>query len=426
MWKNLFVAQNAKRAAFAGIGVAGYAVAQGMALRDRYRERPQLEAPRGPPSGFIKFKEEKIDVLISKTKDVVKDLKQKIGEIEQLTQLEEKIEDLSAVLQSRVDLIKSKVMSKKNKAMEEEHEQAGRSSGLSAMDRWKQLNRLIWRHGETDVEEKEAPQAAKAARKIKLLVLGDSLVAGVGCNNTEESPVLPRVLARVLNKQLRADVEWHSAGIVGGTVTDLRGLLPALKEGGFLGLQQGQQGQGRSGEEEEAEVVCVIICGLNDFKHCLERFGRGPDGFRRELNALVEELGRLGVRRVFVPALPATLLETDPHFSLRVFPLRLVASFICSLWDLQKYNLAVEYGERMTASGVEPLALSLSFIENPAVDSYYSTPGEGNVSSDGIHPSTQGYKWWGRWLGERVASGMGREGKGEGEEDEEEGEKGRA
>jgi lysophospholipase L1-like esterase len=415
MWKNLFKAQNAKRAAvLAGIGVAGYGVAQGMALRDRYRERPQLQPPRGPPSGFIKFKEEKIDVLISKTKDVVKELKQKIGEIEQLTQLEEKIEDLSAVLQSRVELIKSKVLPSTNsKAKEQEQEQAEHGSGMSVMDRWRQLNRLVWRHGETGTGNEEAPQASKAARKIKLLVLGDSLVAGVGCSNTEESPVLPRVLARVLNKQLRADVAWHSAGIVGGTVSDLRGLLPALKEGGFLGLQHGRGG--REKDDEEEEVVCVIICGLNDFKHCIERFGRGPDGFRRELEALVQELGNLGVKKVFVPALPATLLETDPHFSLRVFPLRLVAAFFCSLWDLQKYNLAVEYGER-TDRGVEPL--TLSFIENPSVYCDYSTPGEGNVSSDGIHPSTQGYRWWGRWLGERVASRMEAEGGGEEEKKE--------
>jgi hypothetical protein len=32
------------------------------------------------------------------------------------------------------------------------------------------------------------------------------------------------------------------------------------------------------------------------------------------------------------------------------------------------------------------------FIGSPLIDSEYATPGAGNVSSDGVHPSTQGCK----------------------------------
>lgn len=28
----------------------------------------------------------------------------------------------------------------------------------------------------------------------------------------------------------------------------------------------------------------------------------------------------------------------------------------------------------------------------------YATPGKGNVCDDGVHPSSQGYEWWGRHI----------------------------
>jgi hypothetical protein len=95
-------------------------------------------------------------------------------------------------------------------------------------------------------------------KKFKLLVLGDSLVCGVGCDGPHSSPVLPHILARVLSFSLKADVEWHSAGIVGGTIGQIReNLLPIVRSKLLDSYSQ---------DKENAELIVVVICGLNDWK----------------------------------------------------------------------------------------------------------------------------------------------------------------
>lgn len=412
--------RNLKRAAIVGgIAIAGYGVYQGMNVRDKYKESPKLQAPSGKTSGFEKWKEEHIDDLISKTKTIVKELKERIAENERLAELEEKIEDLTSALADKLKKTKATVQQRikqSTKQRDSDPAVVAAENGIM-VDKWRQLNRLIWRHGDDHASETLPPP-----RKIKLLIIGDSLAVGVGCDDTTDSPVLPQVIARVLNKRLHADVEWHAAGVVGGTVAELRTLLPSIKDD-FLS------------QSDDFELICVIICGLNDWKHFLERFGMGPDGFRKELGALVEELGMMGCQRVFVPALPSALMATDPSFSLRVWPLRHVAAFICHVWDLQKYNLAVEMRERGRERGGEqtsagcndrqspslqssqsspcqtthdnkPGTASLAYIDVPNIDRHYATPGEGNVAPDGVHPSSQGYVWWGKWLGEEILKEM--------------------
>jgi hypothetical protein len=94
----------------------------------------------------------------------------------------------------------------------------------------------------------------KRQKKIKLVLLGDSLVCGVGCDDgiversssssstssssssssqplTLSGPVLPQIVAKVLSAAMRVDVEWSSIGIVGGTVNDVRNvLLPEMRQ----------------------------------------------------------------------------------------------------------------------------------------------------------------------------------------------------
>ena len=49
-------------------------------------------------------------------------------------------------------------------------------------------------------------------KRIKLLILGDSLACGVGCDTNEDVPVLVHVIAKTLNIALGVDVEWKIAG----------------------------------------------------------------------------------------------------------------------------------------------------------------------------------------------------------------------
>lgn len=45
-------------------------------------------------------------------------------------------------------------------------------------------------------------------KKIKLLLIGDSLACGVGCDASRQ-PALPRMLARLLSVALQTEVEWY-------------------------------------------------------------------------------------------------------------------------------------------------------------------------------------------------------------------------
>jgi len=139
--------------------------------------------------------------------------------------------------------------------------------------------------------------ATSVPKKIKLLIIGDSLVAGVGCTNTE-APTLVKTIARTLSTTLGVDIEWKSAGIIGGTTSDIRTqLLPSLKQD-FLVVKEE--------DKMNTEIIAIVICGLNDWKSMLEHFpfGAGPARFKQELKGLLHELQKdIDVPcRVFIPA----------------------------------------------------------------------------------------------------------------------------
>ena len=52
-----------------------------------------------------------------------------------------------------------------------------------------------------------------ARRRRNVLIVGDSLVVGIGC---KEKPVLPQVLSRSLANALKVDISWRAIGVNGG------------------------------------------------------------------------------------------------------------------------------------------------------------------------------------------------------------------
>lgn len=217
-------------------------------------------------------------------------------------------------------------------------------------------------------------------RKLKLLIVGDSLVRGVGC----ASPVLPSVLATFLSYALKADVEWRAEGLVGGTVNDIRNkFLPVIAEE-------------FESASEATEIVVVLICGLNDWKTMLTHFpyGIGPNAFRSDLAALIHEIKSMaGSRlcRVYLPALPIVCGSDDPNCVLQQKPLKYFVDALTYTFDTQK---------RVVAEGDE--LSDVTFIDPPGMTEDYATPGEGNVCEDGIHPSLQGYLWWGTHIADAI------------------------
>lgn len=73
-------------------------------------------------------------------------------------------------------------------------------------------NTLIGQSNEVESSSEEST-SVQEHKKVQLLILGDSLARGVGCNNT--SPVLPTALAKLLSMALKADVEWRAEGLIG-------------------------------------------------------------------------------------------------------------------------------------------------------------------------------------------------------------------
>jgi hypothetical protein len=263
------------------------------------------------------------------------------------------------------------------------------------------------------------PSDAPPRKKIRLIILGDSLVCGVGCEDgnvhrAAASPaapsitghVLPQIVARVLSLAMRADVEWCSAGLVGGTVADVRTtLLPEMRQkltvtavAAAAAAATAAPATGKSASPSTPEeVVLVVICGLNDFKQIAIDFPytTGPAAFKSELKHMLTDIDAVGRDlnlqfKVFLPAIPFVCGRGDTSSPLMA--LRPLSTFIegaAFLWDSQKESLA---------SGSK----HITFIEAPSMTSHYATPGIGNFASDGIHPSRSGYTWYALHIAERM------------------------
>lgn len=173
----------------------------------------------------------------------------------------------------------------------------------------------------------------KPSRRRRLVVMGDSLVAGVGCDDLHDSPVLPKIIAAGLSAVFNCEVTWLSEGLVGATVRDIATRIWPSVQGTILSHNQ----------QEPEEIVFVIICGLNDWKNFFLSFpnGIGPRSFKAELEQLVRSIQHTceaqgQTCKVFLPTLPLVCLFSDPQFSLGLRPLRYLVQWICGLWDQQK------------------------------------------------------------------------------------------
>jgi len=82
--------------------------------------------------------------------------------------------------------------------------------------------------------------------------------------------------------------------------------------------------------------------------------------------------------------MPLSVAKSDNKFIASAAPLSWLFEFFSSLWDNQKLTIAFDDETRTTL-----------FVASPNQKSGFAIPGEGNLASDGVHPSPQGYKWWG-------------------------------
>eukprot|EP00172_Hildenbrandia_rubra_P002333 Plantae.Rhodophyta-Hildenbrandia_rubra.ctg31103.p1 GENE.Plantae.Rhodophyta-Hildenbrandia_rubra.ctg31103~~Plantae.Rhodophyta-Hildenbrandia_rubra.ctg31103.p1 ORF type:complete len:286 (+),score=43.95 Plantae.Rhodophyta-Hildenbrandia_rubra.ctg31103:257-1114(+) len=224
----------------------------------------------------------------------------------------------------------------------------------------------------------ESPSATAQALRNKItrriLVIGDSLAAGVGGEGSfpgnNIGPALPRSVARTLSKLWGEQVGWHAVGISGGDVGVMRReLLPAVRK-----LKE-------SGEEIAA---VVLVCGVNDWKRV--SILRTDYRFAQELVLLIKRLRDIVGKEcaIILPAIPG--VAEAPRFH---DPLRSLLVLLNDRWDSQKERLADTMEK-------------VHYVCNPE-----TWPGDTKryfSKLDRLHPSEFGYMRW----GERIANYIGK------------------
>jgi hypothetical protein len=256
-----------------GVTTFALGVQQARRLRKRYIENPKCEPPTGPHFGTESWVE-KVRTMTNSSDDMGIFLDKTIALLEGV---KAKIPDVKTVLSDKacIQSIDKSLVEKSIATLQDIRENFESAKEVVPVAASKKI--AYWRErvssivlklyeqipAQRAVEQVSIPQEANM-HKIKLLVLGDSLVCGVGCDRKDSSPVLPQILAKVLTYALRVDVEWHSAGVVGGTVEQIREkLIPAVKSKLY----------GTSDDSKnDVDLIVVVICGLNDWKGELASF----------------------------------------------------------------------------------------------------------------------------------------------------------
>jgi lysophospholipase L1-like esterase len=190
---------------------------------------------------------------------------------------------------------------------------------------------------------------------LRLLVAGESTVAGVGAPTHDEA--LTGQLATALAARLGRAVLWHAAGENGATASVVRRrLVPALPA-------------------EPFDAVLIAL-GVNDTLRL-----RSPARWAADLTALVD-----AVRERAGPA-PIFLAATPPmgRFPALPQPLRAVLGLRANLLDVT----AAELAPRLDA--VTHLSTSL-----PVTPTLFC--------ADGFHPGPEGYRQWGVLLAAGMAA----------------------
>jgi hypothetical protein len=296
-FRNASVLQKVKKVAIP-LGLAtlvgtGY---QGWTLRDQYNKNPKLDAASGPTSGLERW----IDKARAAKDDLLTAIK---ADDNVMTRGIHKVKDILEDIEKK-------------------------RTGKDKVPNTVEGSSLV-----TCEKEKR--------RIVRLIVIGDSLVAGVGNDDPLASPALPHLIATTLSKKLKADVNWLSSGIIGGTVVDLR----------EKALQDIRSRMDRFQEDpvpsSEVEYVVVITCGLNDWKSVFLNFPTGlwPSTFNAKLTGLIQDIVKLcsadgSACRVFLPNLPLACFHEDPKYIMGVKPLSYFVDAISYIYDTEKLRVA--------------------------------------------------------------------------------------
>jgi lysophospholipase L1-like esterase len=272
-------------------------------------------------------------------------------------------------------------------------------------------DRLFSSEGKVEADSSFDESTAKTDRPLnRVIVLGDSLAAGVGTVDVFEEelegrqpdrkgpgPVFPRALAQRISENSGEPVHWRSAGIVGGDAKDI--------EENCLDVVREEVKNGRSPD------LVMIICGINDLKRFATNplKNAGPKEFRARMTKLVNEIRELSPgTRVALPSMPTQMFRKDSPMN--IFPLVFFLNTVVGLWDSQKKLVANKFplGE-VSYLGLDPDEVYDWYMSDP---SKYGVPsdldGDGMmdttlIARDGVHPNAKCYAFWGASLANKLS-----------------------
>ena len=205
----------------------------------------------------------------------------------------------------------------------------------------------------------------KYGNRIELLILGDSIAAGLGADQPEHT--LGGQLARRLAKQTRRAVRLHTGACVGAETSMVRAQVAALPPG------------------YRADVA-VIVVGGNDVTHRVR-----PSVSGRHLSEVIEELQAHETQVVVGTCPDLGALAAVPQ------PLRTVGG-------LASRQLAATQREVATRLGAH--AVSLGDVVGP----FFIAQPEAMFAVDRFHPSGAGYRRTAKALLPSVLAALGHPG----------------
>ena len=190
-------------------------------------------------------------------------------------------------------------------------------------------------------------------RSIRLLAIGDSIVAGVGASTLDKA--LVGQTARALADQLNVSVQWQALGKTGITSAGIvRKLLPELGD--------------------PAPDCIVVSVGVNDVT-ALTTIKKWSDNLHALLDALHESAPDAVIAFAGVPPLNRFPLLPQPLRAVLGLRARVLDQAACEI--IQTHNYAVHV----------PLAFELE---------------PENFSADGYHPNEESYVEYGRLMAEAL------------------------
>lgn len=195
-----------------------------------------------------------------------------------------------------------------------------------------------------DAEGEIIGKIGESDESIKILVIGESTVAGVGAKNHGEA--LTGQFAKHLSKNLNKTVYWHAIGESGINVEGtLERLVPNLPE-------------------ENLDLILVALGGNDVFELS------SPKKWRRDMTKLLEILRSKHPKATILLANVPMVRD----FIAMPNPLRYILSRLAKLHHFNLKDLAAEMENVYYYDDIKIV--------------------EDDFFSDGIHPSTYGYNLW--------------------------------